>query len=218
MVEHSAAPRAGAGDAHEPDLEVGSAINPPSDDDELAARFRAGDPAALRLLFDRHAPAVARFARAGLHDPADVDDVVQATFVSAWKGRATYRDDRGGLLTWLLAITRRRSIDLLRSRGRVDRDAEAAAAPGRSVVPDEDPDCVLDRLLIADELRRLSEQQQRVLMMSFYGGLTHVEIAEKTGLALGTVKSHLHRGLHRLRTRLDEARTDPSYTRDEEVD
>lgn len=221
MVEPSAASHAAAAsDDHARDPEVGPAIDPAFDDAELAVRFRAGDPAALRFLFDRYAPAVARLARASLRDPADIDDVVQATFVSAWKGRGTYRDDRSGLLTWLLSITRRRIVDVMRSRGRIDRDAGAAArsVPGHTVVAGEDPDRVVDRLLIADELSRLSDQQQRVLTMSFYGGLTHVEIAEKTGMALGTVKSHLKRGLHRLRTSLDQSRADPSYTLDEGVE
>jgi RNA polymerase sigma factor (sigma-70 family) len=172
--------------------------------DDLAVRFGAGDRDSLREAFDRYAPAVAALARSVLGDPSDVDDVVQATFVSAWKGRRTYRPDRGALLTWLLAIARRRSLDLLRSRSRYRRDADSAgAAAGVEAGSGSDtPDRTADRLLIAEEMQRLTPDQRRVLLLAFYADLTHTEIAARTGLPVGTVKSHVRRGLHRLRDSL----------------
>ena len=185
----------------------------------MAARFYAGEPTALREVFDRYGPAVTRFVSAGLRDPADVDDVVQATFVSAWNGRATYDAGRAGLLTWLLAIARRRIVDLRRSRSRTERDSDAVAAstPRSAAILDAHLDILVDRLLVADELARLSAPQRRVLTLSFYAGLSHVEIAERTGMALGTVKSHLARGMHRLRSRLEENPDARFYTGKTEV-
>lgn len=173
--------------------------------DDLPASFGAGDRDSLREAFDRYAPSVAALARSVLGDAADVDDVVQATFVSAWNGRHTYHPDRGGLLGWLLGITRRRSLDLLRSRSRFRRDAESvatAAGPAGPVGGGDTPDRTADRLLVADEMQRLTPEQRHVLLLAFYADLTHVEIAERTGLPVGTVKSHIRRGLHRLRDAL----------------
>ncbi len=172
--------------------------------DELARRFAGGEPAALRAVFDRHGPAVQRLVRASLRDPADVDDVVQATFVSAWNGRHSYDPDKAGLLAWLLGITRRRIVDLLRARGRRQRDTEAVAAttPAEATAA-ESPERIVDRLLVADGLRRLPDAQRELLELAFYADLTHTQIAERTGLPLGTVKSHLRRGMQKLRSELD---------------
>ncbi|MDS0134562.1 MULTISPECIES: sigma-70 family RNA polymerase sigma factor [unclassified Amycolatopsis] len=174
--------------------------------DDLDRRFAAGDAGALRAVFDRHGPAVQRLARASLRDPADVDDVVQSTFVSAWNGRSTYDPGRAGLLVWLLGITRRRIVDLLRSRGREHRDSEAAAAvsPPETAVA-ESPERVLDRLIVADGLARLPEAQRLVLHLAFYADLTHTQIAHRTDLPLGTVKSHLRRGMRALREQLESS-------------
>ncbi|WP_217709566.1 RNA polymerase sigma factor [Amycolatopsis sp. Hca4] len=174
--------------------------------DDLARRFAVGDPAALRAVFDRHGPAVQRLARASLRDSADVDDVVQATFVSAWSGRRTYDPDKAGLLAWLLGIARRRVVDLLRARGRHERDSDAVAAVASAEEPmAESPERVLDRLVIADGLTRLPQTQREVLELAFYADLTHTQIAERTGLPLGTVKSHLRRGMQNLRSQLDRS-------------
>ncbi|WP_410626934.1 RNA polymerase sigma factor [Amycolatopsis sp. cmx-8-4] len=172
--------------------------------DDLAWRFAAGEPETLRAAFDRHGPAVQRLARASLRDPADVDDVVQATFVSAWSGRQTYDPEKAGLLAWLLGIARRRIVDLLRARGRQQRDSDAAAAvaPAEETIADS-PERVLDRLVVAEGLTRLPDSQRKVLQLAFYADLTHTQIAEQTGLPLGTVKSHLRRGMQNLRSQLD---------------
>ncbi|MGW4527993.1 RNA polymerase sigma factor [Amycolatopsis sp. NPDC004378] len=174
--------------------------------DDLARRFADGEPDALRAVFDRHGPAVQRLARASLRDIADVDDVVQATFVSAWSGRETYDPEKAGLLAWLLGITRRRIVDLLRSRGRHQRDSEAVAAvttTGGEVA--ESPERIVDRLVLADGMTRLPESQQEVLRLAFYADMTHTQIAEETGLPLGTVKSHLRRGIQSLRAQLERS-------------
>lgn len=194
---------------------------PAGEIDALGARFAAGEDGALRAVFDRYAPLVARLARASLADPADVDDIVQNTFVSAWNARASYVPAPAGMTAWLLSITRRRVVDLLRSRVRQRRDADAVGAtPNGSLgsgFERESPERVVDRLVVADQLTRLPPAQQQVLLLAFYGGLTHVEIAERTGLPLGTVKSLLRRGMERLRARLDEATPALTYADPEEV-
>jgi RNA polymerase sigma factor (sigma-70 family) len=168
----------------------------------LAERFRAGDEIALREMYERYGGLVHRVGLACLPGTHEAEDVTQATFVAAWRGRQTYDPERGTLAGWLLGIARRQAVDRLRAlrRERTVTDAvlrHSVPAYSEEPVPDE----VLDRILVLDELSRLGDEQRRVLELAFFDDLTHVQIAGLTGLPLGTVKSHLRRGLARLRRR-----------------
>jgi RNA polymerase sigma-70 factor (ECF subfamily) len=173
-------------------------------DEELWRRFTEGEDGALRAVYDRYAPAVLRVAHACLGNTADAEDVVQNAFVSAWRARNTFDPGKGSMLAWLLAITRRRALDLLRARGRQARISQALHAIDTREGPpphDRRADGVVDRLVVLDELAALPAEQQRVLLLAFYDDLTHQQIAAETGMPLGTVKSHLRRGMARLRKR-----------------
>jgi RNA polymerase sigma factor (sigma-70 family) len=177
-------------------------------DDEILDRFRSGDERALRWMYDRYGAAVLHLAHTSLGNRHDAEDVVQATFVAAWQGRERYDPQLGSPLVWLLGIARRKVVDLARLRSRQSRIADmlrqvetADGHPGA--------DRVVDRLVVADELRVLEPAQRRVLELSFYDDLTHVQIAALTGMPLGTVKSHLRRGLARLRSRWEDDRAAP---------
>jgi len=174
---------------------------PDTGDDDILGRFRAGDEHALRLLYDRYSRAVLHLAYASVGNRADAEDVVQATFVAAWQSRDGYQPDRGSLLGWLLGIARRKAADLMRSRVRQNRVAETLRQVTPEDAGDRGADAVIDRLVVVDELTTLEPDQRRVLELAFYDDLTHTQIAAVTGLALGTVKSHLRRGMARLRKR-----------------
>ncbi len=172
-----------------------------SSDDELAERLRDGDEKALRTVYERHGSAVLYLAQRLLGNRADAEDVTQVTFVAAWTGRDTFDPRRGTLLGWLLGIARRKAVDRLRSAERQDRVTETVRAqlapPGES----ESPERIVDRLIVADELGRLPAEQRRTLELAFFDDLTHAQIAAVTGLPLGTVKSHIRRGMANLRRR-----------------
>ena len=171
-------------------------------DDEIRDGLRSGDERALRWLYDRYGAAVLHLAYATVGNRHDAEDIVQATFVAAWQGRERYEPERGSLLGWLLGIARRKAVDMIRVRSRQNRvtdslrQAETSDAGSAAGV-----DAVIDRLVVADQLSGLEPAQRRVLELSFYDDLTHVQIAALTGMPLGTVKSHLRRGLARLRSR-----------------
>lgn len=168
----------------------------------IAERFRRGDETVLREVFDRYGGLVHRVGVACLPSHHDAEDATQATFVAAWRGRETYDPARGTLPAWLLGIARRQAVDRQRVLRRQQNLATATfhqAGPGYSEEPS--PERVVDRLVILDELRRLTDEQRRVVELAFFDDLTHLQIAGVTGLPLGTVKSHLRRGLARLRTR-----------------
>jgi RNA polymerase sigma factor (sigma-70 family) len=171
-------------------------------DRDLAERFRSGDESVLRELYDRYGGLVHQVGLACLASRPDAEDVTQATFVAAWRGRHTYDPARGTLAGWLLGIARRQTIDRLRGLRREQGVAAAVSRQAATTYPDElVPERVVDRIVVLDELRTLGEQQRRVVELAFFDDLTHVQIAALTGLPLGTVKSHLRRGLARLRTR-----------------
>ncbi|MEV0427200.1 sigma-70 family RNA polymerase sigma factor [Micromonospora sp. NPDC050495] len=173
----------------------------PPGDDELAERFRAGEEAALREAYDRYGRAVLHLASTTLANRSDAEDVTQATFVAAWLGRETFDPTKGSLVGWLLGIGRRKVVDRIRAVARETRVVETVKQLPEPVPGGPDPDAVVDRLVVADELARLPDDQRRMLELAFYDDLTHQQIATVTGVPLGTVKSHIRRGMQSLKRR-----------------
>lgn len=159
-------------------------------------RFRAGDEDALRAAWQRWGGLVYALCLRGLPNAADAEDVTQQVFVDAWRSRERYDPALGSLSTWLVAIARRRVIDRLRS---LQRTPVPVGDAGLDVTVEPEIERTADRLLVAEALAGLPEPRRRVLELAFYADLTHVQIAERLELPLGTVKSHLRRGLTALR-------------------
>ena len=167
---------------------------------ELDARFAAGDTAALREAYDQHGSTVYGIALRGLGAHHDAEDVAQQVFVRAWRGRATFDPERGELGGWLVGITRRQVADRLAARFREhtvhDRVGQAGGVPPAALAPDQ---AVVDAMVVAAEMNQLPPRVRTVLQLAFFDDLTHQQIAAVTGLPLGTVKSHVRRGMDRLR-------------------
>ncbi|GGT53731.1 RNA polymerase sigma factor [Streptomyces kurssanovii] len=175
--------------------------------ERLAQGLLLGDEQVFAAIYRRWGAMVHTMATRTLGDAKEAEDVTQQVFLAAWRGRAGFRPERGPLGAWLVGITRRKVVDALAARTRRARIAGAAAAEMPAVERWEaTPEAVLDRVLVADELRRLPPAQREILALAFYGDLTQVQIAQRTGLPLGTVKSHARRGMHLLRRRVEEAR------------
>ncbi|QES52059.1 siderophore-interacting protein [Streptomyces venezuelae] len=169
-------------------------------EEELARGLVAADEAAFAAIYRRWGSLVHSMAARSLGDAHEADDVTQQVFLGAWRGRAGFRPDRGSLGAWLVGITRRRIVDALDARTRRLALIESAARYADHAGNDDAaPDRVLDRILLVEALSRLPCQQREVLHMAFYDDLTQAQIAERTGMPLGTVKSHVRRGLCRLR-------------------
>ena len=173
----------------------------PALDEEWAARFKAGDDLALRQAFDRYAGMVQRVGILRLGNHHDAEELVQQVFVRAWKGRDGFDPSKGSLGAWLLGISRRLIADRYAS---LDRDRKVVSA-AESIAPSETDtksvDRVVDRVVVGNEVNRLPDEQRMVLRLAFYGDLSHSEIAAKTGIPIGTVKSHIRRALIHLRKR-----------------
>jgi RNA polymerase sigma-70 factor (ECF subfamily) len=169
--------------------------------DCVLPRIAAGDPAAVPDCLARYGGLVWSLARRFLGNAADAEDAVQDVFIELWKKAARYDPSRGSEPTYVTMVARRRLIDRKRKAGR---------APAAQPLPDEAPARAgRDRVELEDEAARaaavlgeLREDERRVIRMAVYQGLTHEEIAAATGLPIGTVKTHIRRGLIRVRERL----------------
>jgi RNA polymerase sigma factor (sigma-70 family) len=174
------------------------------DDAEVGRRFAAGDEQALAWAYERWAGQVHGMAVRAFGQGPDAEDVTQQTFVSAWTGRTGYAAERGPLPGWLIGICRHKIADTWARLDRQRRAAEAAAVEvGTAQVSGAVDSTVADRVLLLGELDRIGQPQRGIIELAFFEDLTHAQIAARTGLPLGTVKSHIRRTLERLRTRLE---------------
>ncbi|MER8236729.1 sigma-70 family RNA polymerase sigma factor [Streptomyces sp. NPDC094049] len=176
--------------------------------DTIARGLVQGDERCLDAAYHRWGGLVHNLAARALGDVREAEDVTQQVFVAAWRGRANFRPDLGSLPAWLVGITRRKTADALTAR---TRRTELASVLGSALQHETgttgEPERVLDRLLVTEELARLPRVQRDVLALAYFADLTQIQIADRTGLPLGTVKSHARRGLRSLRHNLAPAAT-----------
>jgi RNA polymerase sigma-70 factor (ECF subfamily) len=174
------------------------------DDAQVGRLFASGDERALAWAYERWAGLVHGIATRALGSSTDAEDVTQQVFVSAWTGRHRYRPADGPLPAWLVGITRHRIADAFARRQREARARAAAVgivdAEPRTAGFDSHAE---DRVVLLDELARIGEPQRGIMELAFFHDMTHEQISQRTGLPLGTVKSHIRRTLVRLRTRLE---------------
>lgn len=156
----------------------------------------------IRELHDVHAAALSHFV-AGLvgGDVIRAQDVVQETFLRAWRNPSVLRAGDGPTRSWLFTVARRIAIDDWRSRTR--HPETLTAEPPESAHPDETAS-IADRQLLIGALRSLSYQHREVLLECYFRGSSVAEAAVRLGLPEGTVKSRTHYALHALRAALDE--------------
>jgi RNA polymerase sigma-70 factor (ECF subfamily) len=135
---------------------------------------------------------------------ADAEDLVQQVFLAAWKGRHQFDPSKGSVGAWLSGITRFKAIDHLRASGR--RPSTPTEHVGELEQVPSGSDQVVDRLVLASALERLPAVRRHVVELGFFYDLTHIEIAERLDMPLGTVKSHMRRGLEALQQELEGSR------------
>ena len=157
---------------------------------------------ALEGLYDRYRAMAYAIALRITADPTLAEDVLQDAFLGVWRHADRYIEGRGSVKTWLLAIVHHRAIDAIRRRKPVTElpDPELLA-PRQLVVADVWPEVAgrLDAVEVRAAMSVLSDVQREAIELAYWGGLSQSEIAERTGVPLGTVKSRMRLGLQALR-------------------
>jgi len=168
----------------------------------LFKRVQTADVRAFAELFDRTKRHTFALAHSIARNKADAEDVVSCVYQQAWETASSYDANRGSVRTWLNAICRSRSLDLLRRRHvhqALDERLASYSADSVSISNESQLDQVRQISALHKVLGTLSPMRRRLLQLSFFGELTHLEISKMLGLPLGTVKSHLRRTLVSLR-------------------
>lgn len=185
----------------------------PITDHDLLAAVARRDEASLAALYDRYHLLAFSLALRVVNDRGRAEDVVQDAFLAVWRKAGTYAEGRGSVKTWLTSIVRNRAIDLVRARRESDRDDEATLLALRDQAPSvlEQVTARLDREQLRALVDRLPLEQRRTIAMAYFEGLSQSEIANATGIPLGTVKSRVRLGMHRLRDLVLEAGVAPAW-------
>lgn len=168
----------------------------------LEDRLVVGDESVLRDMFDEYGTLVLGICRKLVGDEAE--DLVQQVFLAAWKGRDRFDPSKGSLPAWLSGIARFKAIDHLRAAAR--RPSSPSADVGEMASVEPQVNNVVDRMVLSAALASLPEARREVVELGFYHELSHPEIADRLDLPLGTVKSHMRRGLEALQRELRGSR------------
>lgn len=174
-------------------------------DQELLELLVDKQRVALEVLYQRYSGAIYSLAMHMLRDRGAAEEVVQDAFLNVWRRASSYRSDRGKVAAWLFSVGHHRIIDELRKRKRRDQttlvpDIEAVhQTEDEAADPSKYTDQQMQRSRIKDALQLLRPEQRNVVVLAYYGGLTHTEIAEKLNQPLGTVKTRMRLALKKLR-------------------
>ena len=178
-----------------------------AEDAALLARVVDRDERAVEALYERYAGPIYSLARQVTNADRFAQDVVQEVFVAVWRDAARYDPAKGSVGPWLFSLARHKAIDLIRREANVrkrtaDVDLELEHA-------DEDTDDAawlrIRRDSVHAAIRELTPLQREALDLAFFHGLTHVEVADRLGIPLGTAKTRIRSALLRLREVLGDS-------------
>jgi RNA polymerase sigma-70 factor (ECF subfamily) len=176
---------------------------------QLAAALRrvaGGDRAALRLVYDETTAKLFGVCLRILHDRSEAEDVLQDVYLNVWRKAASFDESRASPITWLVAIARNRAIDRVRSGAGTRLAApieDAGEIPDPAPIANETIEAAQENRRLYSCLEELETRQQAAIRAAFIDGLTYEELAERSSVPLGTMKSWIRRGLAKLRACLE---------------
>ncbi|MGC1424874.1 MAG: sigma-70 family RNA polymerase sigma factor [Terracidiphilus sp.] len=166
-------------------------------DELLLTRAKGGDKQAMTELFDRYSGMVYSVALRVLNDPGQAEDVMQEIFFQVWRNPHAFVAGRGSLGAWLAVMARNRAIDSLRRRRPTDSVDNVVLASSSDLGSELERNQMMEK--VREILKGLPLEQQKSVELAFFEGLTHSEIATRTGDPLGTVKTRIRSALMTLR-------------------
>ena len=180
------------------------------EDQELLYRIATGEKDALEAVYDRYSSAVYSLARYMLRSEAVAEEATQEVFLNIWLKASSFNSTRGQPKSWIMSVAHHKIIDIIRSRKRAAAVTDPKEYETLDLLPSgqEATEAAVERNLEGERVRRaldkLPPAQQEVIVLSYYGGLSQSEIAEKLGHPLGTVKTRARLALQKLREELRE--------------
>jgi RNA polymerase sigma-70 factor, ECF subfamily len=171
-------------------------------DEDLMPLVEVGDAEALAALYDRHGRMAYSLAYRMMGEKQEAEDVVQEAFIKVWRSAGGYRVGRASVRTWILSIVRNCGIDQIRSharRGKMQEKVEASAPTSEPSEAFAETWKNAQQEQVREALKTLPQEQLKILELSYFSGYTHMEIAERLELPLGTVKGRMRLGLQKLR-------------------
>jgi RNA polymerase sigma-70 factor (ECF subfamily) len=190
-------------------LESGDRDKAADADRALVQAVAEGSADALADLYDRHAGVVFGLARRIVARPEDAEEVVQDVFAQIWRQAPRYASERASVAGWIVMLTRARAIDRLRARrARPDEDRGETPSPGMPLSSaDPSPEAATlsaeQTRHVGSALAALPDPQRSLVGLAYFEGLSHSEIAARTGVPLGTVKTRIRSAMETLRQTLD---------------
>ena len=176
-----------------------------AEDNNLIEAICERDRHALEALYTRYSGPVYSLAMHMLRDPGAAEEVAQDTFFNVWRRAGSYKAPRGSVKSWLFRIAHNRTIDELRKRKRhYDRirhgvDLTNRPSESRDGDPSEYATAQFEGSRLKDALTTLRPEQREVLVLAYFGGMTHSEISKRLDQPLGTVKTRIRLGIRKLR-------------------
>jgi RNA polymerase sigma-70 factor, ECF subfamily len=170
-------------------------------DDHLLASGR-GDEAALAQVYDAMAPAVFGVAKRVVRDPARAEEITQDVFLSVWRFATRFDPAKGSAQTWILTLTHRRAVDVVRAEEASTRRENRAAATAGGTPYDSVQEQATSRIE-GEQVRRclgsLTDLQREAVTLAYYGGYSYPEVSALLNVNLSTIKTRMRDGLIRMR-------------------
>lgn len=175
----------------------------------LVGAMANGDQGSFRQFYELTSGLVNSLALRILGNAADAEEIVVDVYSKAWRTAGSFNECRGTPLAWLLMMTRSLAIDRFRQRSSRPRATEDETRLALLASSDDDPETLTagaeHRQIVRKALAKLSSEQQEVLRLAFYSGLSHSELATELGQPLGTVKTRIRLGLQHMKRLLEES-------------
>ncbi|MFC5131770.1 ECF RNA polymerase sigma factor SigK [Paeniglutamicibacter kerguelensis] len=170
--------------------------------EDLMLQIATGNENAFEELYDRLSSQVFGLIRRILKDEAQSEEVTQEVFVEAWQQATRFDAARGKAITWLLTLAHRRAVDRVRaSQASKDRDLREGIKEFQESYDDVEETAIQhdESRRVLQALERLSETQRDAIQLAYFGGYTHIEVAELLKIPVGTAKTRIRDGMNRLR-------------------